>query len=128
MVAEAKAAVDRGEGRTHLINEKYFVPDLDSSLGYRTSVTMLSEQFLNYWGPESRAVHTDRVREFKRPSLSIAGTEDMLMSKDFIRRFTRAHKGKADAIWYDGGSHGLRESKDRVLADIVTWTKKAFEE
>ena len=48
------------------------------------------------------------------------------MTDEFIRRFTRAHKGDAEAIWYEGGSHGLHESKDRVLSDIVTWTEKNF--
>lgn len=128
VVAEAKAAIEQGNGRTHLINEKFYDPDFDQSIGYRTSITMLASQFLEYWGPDSRAMHTERVREFDRPSLSIAGTKDGLMNKDFIKTFTRAHKGAADAIWIEGGSHGLRESKDRVLADIVSWTEENFEQ
>ena len=126
VVADAQAAVDRGDGRTHLVNEKYMIADYDPERGIRGGVTMLADNFLNYYGPDSRAVHTDRVRDFDRPSLSIAGTADLLMTEDFIRRFTRAHKGKAEAVWYEGGSHGLRESKDRVLSDIVAWTEKNF--
>ncbi len=126
VIAEARSAVGRGEGRSHLINVKYLVADYDPARGIRSDVVMLAEQFLDYWGPDSRAVHTDRVREFDRPSLSIAGTADLLMTEEFIRRFTRAHKGNAEAVWYDGGSHGLRESKDRVLKDVIAWTEKTF--
>lgn len=128
VVAEAQTAVDQGHGRTHVINEKFYDPDFDPDKGYRTSITMLADQFLEYWGPDSRAVHTDRVRDFSRPSLSIAGLDDSLMNEEFIRRFTRAHKGEADVVWYEGGTHSLRESKDRVLADIVAWTKKNLEQ
>ncbi len=127
VVADAQEAVARGEGRTHLINVKYMVDDYDPERGIRSGVTMLADQFLDYWGPDSRAVHTDRVRDFDRPSLSIAGTKDLLMTEEFIRRFTRAHRGDAEAVWYEGGSHGLRESKDRVLADVVAWTERNFE-
>jgi len=128
VVAQAQAAVARGDGGTHLVNEKYRPPDLDTDKGYVTAVIMLADQFLEYWGPESRAVHTERVREFDRPSLSIAGTDDLLMSEAFIDEFEAATAGPDKIIWYDGGSHGLRESKDRVLKDIVNWTQANFEE
>lgn len=128
VVAEAEAAVARGDGRSHVINEKFFVPDYDPAEGLRTDVVMLADQFLDYWGPDSRAEHTERVKEFKRPSLSIAGRKDLLMTEDFIKRFTRAHRGKAEAVWYENGSHGLRESKDRVASDIIAWTERTFGE
>lgn len=126
VAATAQAAVDSGNGRSELINEKYFIADYDQSRGIRGGVLMLADQFLEYWGPDSRANHTDRVKEFDRPSLTIAGTEDLLMTEDFVRQFTRAHKGDAEAIWYDGGSHGLRESKGRVLLDIAAWTERTI--
>ena len=128
VVAQAQAAVSRGEGRRHLINEKYRPPDLDTDKGYVTAVIMLADQFLEYWGPESRAVHTERVRDFDRPSLSIAGTKDLLMSEAFLDEFETATAGPDTVIWYEGGSHGLRESKDRVLKDIVNWTQTTFAE
>ena len=126
VVAEAKAAVARGEGRTHVINEMYYAPDMNPGKDFRTTIVMLAEQFLEYWGPDARSFHTERVREFDRPSLSIAGRLDGLMTEDFIRRFTRAHRGKAEAIWYEDGTHRLLESKNRVRDDIVAWTEKTL--
>ncbi len=126
IVAEAEAAVARGEGRTHVINEMYYTADVPPEIGFRTTIVMLAEQFLEYWGPNARSIHTDRVREFDRPSLTIAGRLDGLMTEDFVRRFTRAHKGQTEAIWYEDGSHRLLESKNRVLDDIVNWTEKNF--
>lgn len=126
IVAEAEAAVARGEGRTHVINEMYYTADVPPEVGFRTTIVMLAEQFLDYWGPDSRSVHTERVKEFERPSFTIAGRLDGLMTDEFIQRFTKAHAGNAEAVWYEDGSHRLLESKDRVLKDIVRWTERTI--
>lgn len=126
VVREAKAAIARGEGDSYLINHKYY-PVVEERFGTPRSVMLqTADIWLEYWGPDSRAVHTERVSEFDRPSLTIAGYRDGLMSMKFIKEFTRAHKGKAEYKWYLEGSHGLRESKSQVLSDIVEWTQRTF--
>ena len=125
-VAEAKAAVARGEGRSHLINRKYYAPTDDRFPGIRSGALQLASAWLDYWGPESRAVHTARVKEFAVPSLSIAGGRDSLMTKAFINQFTKAHRGRAESLWYDNATHGFRESKNRVSGDIVAWVDRTF--
>ena len=126
--AEMKAAVDRGEGKEAFLFDKFRVPNVDQQTGPVSATLLIAAQFMEYHGPDTRAVHTERVAEFSRPSLSIAGRQDLLMTDEFIDKFVGAHKGDAKVIWYENGSHQLRESKDRVLADMVAWTQDTFED
>ena len=126
VLEEARAAVARGEGDSYLINHKYYAAAEVRFGPLRSVMNQLAGMYLEYWAPDSRAVHTDRVAEFDRPSLTIAGQLDGLMSKSFIEEFTSAHKGNAESRWYMQGSHGLRESKPQVLADVIEWTQRTF--
>lgn len=125
--ARMSAAVERGEGNEVFNFEKFRVPNVDPESGPVSATLTLAKTFMEYHGPETRSVHTERVTEFNRPSLSIAGRNDLLMTDAFINQFVEAHQGDAKVIWYENGSHGLRESKDRVAADVVKWTRNAFE-
>ncbi|WP_293897743.1 alpha/beta hydrolase [Phenylobacterium sp.] len=112
-VDEAKAAIARGEGDTHLMTQDKL---------------RFARRFLDTSGPDSRATHTERIKEFDTPMLVIAGAADPLMTRDptFIESFVRNHPGPSEVHWYEGGSHGMKESKDRVRDDIVAWTRKMF--
>jgi pimeloyl-ACP methyl ester carboxylesterase len=114
-VAEAKAAVARGEGDTHLMSQDKL---------------RLARHWLDTSGPDSRATHTDRIKEFDTPMLVIAGAKDPLMNRDpkFVETFAKNHPGPSQIDWLANGSHGMKESKDRVAADIATWTHKTFDE
>ena len=125
--ARMSAAVERGEGDEVFNFEKFRVPNVDPETGPVSATLTLARTFMEYHGPETRAVHTERVAEFNRPSLSIAGRQDLLMTDAFIEQFVEAHQGDAKVVWYEDGSHGLRESKDRVAADVLKWTRKTFE-
>ena len=107
-VAEARAAVADGRG-------------MDDVIGL-----MSAQAFLDNNGPDAGTVHTARVREFDLPGLSITGNRDGLMTPDFVREFSAAYKGKLDTIRYENGTHGLRENKDRMAADIATWMGRTF--
>lgn len=108
--------------------DKFRVPNVDPETGPVSATLTLARTFMEYHGPDTRAVHTDRVSEFSRPSLSIAGRRDLLMTDEFIEIFQAAHRGRAEVVWYENGSHGLRESKDRVLDDILAWVERTFPE
>ncbi len=107
-VAEARAAVADGRG-------------MDDVIGL-----MSAQAFLDNNGPDADTVHTARVREFSLPGLSITGNRDGLMTPDFVKDFSAAYKGKLDTIRYDNGTHGLRENKDRLAADVANWMRKRF--
>lgn len=125
--ARMSAAMERGEGDSAFNFEKFRVPNVDPETGPVSATLTLARTFMEYHGPDTRAYHTQRVAEFARPSLSIAGRQDLLMTDAFIKQFLEAHAGEAQVVWYEDGSHGLRESKDRVLEDVLAWTKATFE-
>lgn len=107
-IADAEAAVAAGKGLT-------------------TPIGLLSAQsFLEFTGPRSRAVHTARVREFDLPGLVITGGKDPLMDAPFIAAFGQAYRGPLTMVRYDNGSHGLRESKNRVGEDVGAWLAKTY--
>ena len=109
-LAEAKAAIDRGEGRTHMI-------------GYLTA-----QVFWDVENPATRSTHTARIAEYSVPTLSIVGDKDPLFQQgDFLKRFMAAQRpGIARLVMLPGGSHGMRESKDTVVADIDGWIRGTF--
>jgi hypothetical protein len=63
---------------------------------------------------------------FDLPGISITGARDPLMSPDFVETFGKAYKGKLDAVRYENGSHGFRENKNRIVADIAAWLARTF--
>lgn len=106
---EARAAIDRGDGATHIIG-------LLTANGWWDSN-----------GPHSRTMHSDRVKEFSLPGLAIIGRKDSLfIGNDFMQRFEKNYAGKLDVIWYENGSHGLRESKFRLVNDVDEWVRRTF--
>jgi pimeloyl-ACP methyl ester carboxylesterase len=113
-VQEALAAVARGEGDTHLMSKDKL---------------RLARRFLDTSGPNSRAMHSERIKEFDEPILVIAGRKDPLMTRDpkFVETFAANHPGPSQVHWYEDGSHGLKESKERIRNDIVAWMRKVIE-
>lgn len=107
-VARAQAAVARGDG-------------------LRVTIGLLSAQsYLDFNGPGSRSAHTERVKEFKRPGLAIYGAKDPLMSDAFIAQFSASFAGPLQLRRYEGGSHGLRESKGRLAQDVADWMQQTW--
>jgi acetyl esterase/lipase len=107
--ADAKAAVERGELRTKV-------------MGLQT---------LNLWWdynrPDTRNLHTERVKQFDLPALSILGTGDALFTDGkFMEAFREAYRGPLEEIEYEGGTHGLRENKHRIVPDVDGWMKRTF--
>jgi pimeloyl-ACP methyl ester carboxylesterase len=111
LLAEANDAVRRGEGRSHVM----------STIRLQTAA-----KWLDLAGPESRGNHVRRISEVPQPILVLAGTADPIMRPEFVNAFVAAHPGKTDLVWYPGGTHGMKELKDRVSADIVSWTRRTF--
>jgi pimeloyl-ACP methyl ester carboxylesterase len=112
-VQEAEAAIKAGEADTHMMSQNKL----------RTA-----GRFLDSSGPDSRSVHTQRIKEFNTPMLVIAGAKDPLMTRDpkFIDTFVHNHPGPSEVHWLENGSHGMKESKDRVTAYIAAWAQTMF--
>lgn len=104
----AREAVARGDGMRQVIG------------------LMTAQAWLDNNGPDSRGMHTLRVREFDRPGLSVTGAKDPLMSLDFVVDFRQSYRGKLSEIRYPEGSHGLRESKPQLGDDVAAWVSATF--
>ncbi len=104
----AKAAVEKGEGTTRVFGIQ--------------SATLVYDSLR----PESPS-HPERMSQFELPALAIIGSEDGLFKRPGVRdRLKAAYKGRYEELVYQGGTHGLRESKDRLAADIDSWIGKSF--
>ncbi|MFL2771790.1 MAG: serine aminopeptidase domain-containing protein [Rhodospirillaceae bacterium] len=131
-VLEAQEAVRDGEGQTHLIDYPFpqarypddsrqpmFLPPPGSGFTYYYATS-----FLSYWGPNSKAIHTDRVAEFDRPILALGGSRDPFMQDAYLIEFTEAAKGPAKYIFYggpNGAAHTFSGYETRVVDDILAW-------
>ena len=95
--------------------------DMDVAIGL-----MSARAFLDNNGPDAGTVHTAKVALFDLPGISFTGARDPLMTPDFVEAFGKAYKGKLDAVRYENGSHGFRENKNRIVADMDAWLKRTF--
>ena len=136
-VLEAQEAVRDGEGTTHLIDYPFpqagypddprqpmFLPPPGSGFTY-----YYADSFLSYWGPNSKAVHTERVAEFEVPILALGGSRDPFMQNAFLIEFTEAAAGPAKYVFYGGPSgaaHSFAGYEGRVVSDILTWLETAL--
>ena len=87
---------------------------------------MSARAFLDNNGPDAGTVHTAKVGMFDLPGISFTGARDPLMTPDFVEAFSKAYKGKLDTVRYENGSHGMRENKNRLIADMVNWLRRTF--
>ena len=95
--------------------------DMDQAIGL-----MSVRAFLDNNGPDAGTVHTAKVRLFELPGVSFTGARDPLMSPDFVAEFSKAYRGKLTTMRYDNGSHGMRENKNRLIADMAAWLRRTF--
>ena len=95
--------------------------DMDVAIGL-----MSARAFLDNNGPDAGTVHTAKVALFDLPGISFTGARDPLMTPDFVEAFGKAYKGRLDAVRYENGSHGFRENKNRIVADMAAWLAKTF--
>ena len=95
--------------------------DMDVAIGL-----MSARAFLDNNGPDARTVHTAAVRRFDLPGVSFTGVHDPLMTQDFVDAFGAAYRGKLTSVQYENGSHGMRENKNRLIADMADWLHRSF--
>ncbi|WP_428149658.1 alpha/beta fold hydrolase [Brevundimonas sp.] len=109
-LAEARTAIDAGEGQTHMI------------------ALMSAQTFWDLNNPSTVGTHTARIAEYSVPTLSLVGRLDPLFTdSDFLDRFMAAQApGKAELIWLENGTHGMRESRAVVVHSIDDWIKRTF--
>lgn len=93
----------------------------DTMFGLESAVA-----FSELYGSKAGTEHSQRVREFTLPGIAFAGGKDPLMSDWFLDRFTHAYRGKLELVRYPDGTHGFRESKDRLTNDAVRWLHATF--
>jgi pimeloyl-ACP methyl ester carboxylesterase len=71
--------------------------------------------------------HPERLAKITVPGLFITGSTDALFKRPgVLDRLKNAYAGPLDSIVIEGGTHGLRESKDRLAIDVDTWIAKRF--
>ena len=107
-VARMRKAVREGRG-------------MDETIGLLTA-----HAFMDNNAPESRTIHTQRVREYNLPGLMITGAKDPLMSDAFVAEFAKAYRGPIASVRLENGSHGLRENKDKAMQATADWLGKTF--
>lgn len=108
--ARAEKAIREGRGLTEV-------------LGVATAIS-----YYDLYGAKSRTVHSERVKEFDLPAIAFAGSLDPIQADWFLDRFTKNYRGKLELKRYEGGTHGFRENKDRLVGDAVTWLAATFPE
>lgn len=75
----------------------------------------------------SAMLYTPETIDPKKPVLAIIGSEDDLFKRPGVRdRLKAGYKGRYEELMYPGGTHGLRESRERVAVDVDTWIRKTF--
>lgn len=124
LAAEAKGAVKRGEGDSHVINYKQYVAD--GSPGQRFGIQQFARGWLGFAGPDPLGSNTVQVAKIKAPGLIFWGTADALMTPQFIDEMKAAYKGKVDVVTIDKGTHGFRESKPLVAQRTIDWLKRTY--
>ncbi|WP_404477798.1 alpha/beta hydrolase family protein [Novosphingobium sp. BL-52-GroH] len=124
LVKEARTAVAKGEGNSHVINYKQYVAD--GAPGQRFGVQQFARGWLGFAGPGPRGSNTTQVASIKAPGLIFWGTADGLMTPEFIGEMKAAYKGKVEVVTIDKGSHGFRESKNLVADRTVDWLKRTY--
>ena len=71
--------------------------------------------------------HPERLVDVTVPGLFITGSTDALFKRPgVLERLKKAYAGPLDSIVIEGGTHGLRESKDRLAVDVDAWIAKTF--
>lgn len=71
--------------------------------------------------------HPERLAKITVPGLFVIGGNDPLFHRPGTHeRLSKAYAGHLDEITYQGGSHGLRESKDRIADDVDAWLTRTF--
>ncbi len=88
-----------------------------------------ADAFLSYWGPKSRAMHTQSIKQVNLPILALGGSRDPLMQGAFLIEFTQAAGPKAKYIFYGGpggAPHSFEGFETRVTDDILAWLGQTF--
>ncbi len=136
-VLEADEAVRDGKGATHLIDAPFpqtvyeedprqpmFLSAPGSGFTY-----YYADAFLSYWGPKSKAMHTQLIKQVGVPILALGGSRDPMMQGAFLIEFAEAAGPKAKYIFY-GGPGGAPSSFEgyeaRVTDDILAWVTQTL--
>ena len=76
---------------------------------------------------EDAVSHPERLAQIHLPAFFITGSTDPLFKRPNVHdRLFNHYPGKLDALEIPGGTHGLRESKDRLAGDVDNWIAKTF--
>ena len=76
---------------------------------------------------EGAVSHPERLAKSSLPAFFITGGNDPLFKRPNVHeRLFEHYPGKLDTLEIPGGTHGLRESKDRLADDVDGWIAKTF--
>jgi len=136
-VLEAQAAVREGKGASHLIDYPLPSPTYEEDPRQPSYLSppgsgftyYYADSFLSYWGPNSEAVHTQRISEINIPVLALGGSRDPYMQGGFLIEFTEAAGGPAEYIYYGGprgATHSFGGFEDKITSDIISWINRVL--
>ena len=76
---------------------------------------------------EAAVTHQERLAHITVPGLFVTGSTDALFKRpNVLSRLKQGYAGPLDNLVIEGGTHGLRESKDRLAGDVDAWIAKTF--
>ncbi len=129
VVAEAQEAVSQGKGNEHLIDLHIFMPPPAEAGKVPFEIVQYAKSFLSTWGPNAATEHIPRIAQIHLPTLSLAGSKDVFVSREYMEEFTKAAGGPAESVFYDGpdgADHMFDGYEQRVVDDIAKWAAKRF--
>ena len=125
----ARALLDVGNGESNLITDKFHLPPPAAS-GERGMFAQRSESWLDFFGKKARTVLTERLAEIENPIAILAGSNDYLVSREYVARLEEAASGPLTLVWYggrDGADHWFSGHRSQAAADVAAWARETLQ-
>lgn len=115
-VAEAEAAVKRGDGGTAMIVAPFRANGRDPAT--RAWLNYMAASFLSYWGPSAPPAPIPALTAIGVPVLLVDAGRGRFLGRD--AQSALAAGGGVTSRWYEGVA-GPFDAPDRVAADLAVW-------
>lgn len=114
-VADAEAAVKRGDGGTTMIIAPYRTNGQGPG---RQWLNYMANSFLSYWGPSAPAAPIAALQAADEPLLLVDAGAGRFIGRD--AQSTLAAKSGTRSLWYDQIASPF-DAPDRLAADLAAW-------
>lgn len=121
LVEEASQAVERGDGRRHLLVYDLTEQGPSRFHAYRRTFWRAGS-WLAWWGPTADTVHARLIRDVDVPILLVCGTADDYNDQARMDLLEAAAVAApyVEQRWF-GADHGLRGAEGQATAAVVDW-------